>query len=230
MNNEIIPIVQTVAEFIPPRKNGFFEKSMEVAHLILDHEPLSAICNTVNNAIQTYGMISETKYRVKALKYTTHLEEVRINAAVEMARIQTASNAMNLYIDRSFQRSLDNMEASFMEQSYKIESSRRKMIQEVNKSVENHLINIDKRYIDTVRENEMKCAMYRDFVNQSNKEGITQTDVTLFITKKLAENMHRYNNKAVISICDVISEMMRNNHRISFDEYLKFEKRLKKFR
>ena len=152
MKSELLPSVQAVAEFMPPKKNGIFEKSMEVARLLLEHEPVSIIAHTVDGAIQNYGMVKEMKYRAKAIKYVTHLEEVRINAQVEMARLQNQNIAMRLYIDRSFQQSLDYMEDAYLSQSYRIDQTRRQMIQEVNNQVQRHFGNIDRRYIETVRE------------------------------------------------------------------------------
>ena len=228
MKSELFPAVQAVAEFMPPKKNGIFEKSMEVARLLLEHEPVSIIAHTVDGAIQNYGMMKEMKYRARAVKYVTHLEEVRINAQVEMARIQGSNMAMMMYIDRNFQRSLDYMQESYLKQSYNIEQSRRQMIQELNNQVKNHLGSINKRYIETVRENEMKCAMYRDFVYGSAKEGITQSDVTLFMAKKLAENMDRYNSRAITNMCGLIRDFMRMNTNITFEEYLNIQKKLKR--
>ena len=112
MKSELLPAVQAVAELMPPKKNGIFEKSIEVARLLLEHEPVSIIAHTVDGAIQNYGMVQEMKYRVKAIKYVSHLEEVRINAQVEMARLQNQNMALSLYIDRSFQQSLDCMEGT----------------------------------------------------------------------------------------------------------------------
>lgn len=172
--------------------------------------------------------MKEMKYRARAVKYVTHLEEVRINAQVEMARIQGSNMAMMMYIDRNFQRSLDYMQESYLKQSYNIEQSRRQMIQELNNQVQNHLGSINKRYIETVRENEMKCAMYRDFVYGSAKEGITQSDVTLFMAKKLAENMDRYNSRAITNMCGLIRDFMRMNTNITFEEYLNIQKKLKR--
>lgn len=228
MKSELLPSVQAVAEFMPPKKNGIFEKSMEVARLLLEHEPVSIIAHTVDGAIQNYGMVKEMKYRAKAIKYVTHLEEVRINAQVEMERLQNQNMAMRLYIDRSFQQSLDYMEDAYLSQSHRIAQTRRQMIQEVNNQVQRHFGNIDRRYIETVRENELKCAMYRDFVNQSVKDGVTQSDITMFIAKKLVDNMDRYNSRAVTSVCNVLTEMIRQNSRVSFEEYLSLEKRLKR--
>lgn len=228
MKSELLPAVQAVAEFMPPKKNGIFEKSMEVARLLLQNEPISVIAHVVDGAIQNYGMMKEMKYRTKAIKYVTHLEEVRINAQIEIAKMQNPNTAMMMYIDRSFQQALDQMQNSYLSQSYMIEQSRRRMIQEVDNQVQSHLDNIDKRYLETVRENELKCAMYRDFVNESTKEGVTQYDVTFFIMKKLADNMDRYNSKAVASVCDVLKEMICQNSNISFKEYLNIQKQLKR--
>ena len=228
MRSELVPGVSAVAEFMPPRKNGIFEKSMEVARLLLEHEPISIIAHTVDGAIQTYGMMKETKYRTKAVKYVAHLDEVRINAQVEMARIQNSNMAVMMYIDRNFQQSLDRMQDSYLSQTYMIEQSSRRMIQEVNSQVESHLANIDKRYKETVRENELKCAMYRDFVNGAAKEGVTQSDIMFFLAKKLVDNMDRYNSRAVASVCDVLNGMMCQNSHISFEEYLDMQKRLKR--
>lgn len=228
MKSELLPAVQAVAEFMPPKKNGRFEKAMEVARLILEHEPISVIAHTVDGAIQTYGMMKEMKYRVKAIKYVTHLEEVRINAQVEITKMQNPNVAMMMYIDRNFQQALDYMQDSYLSQSYMVEQSRRRMIQEVNQQVQSHFGDIDKRYIETVRENELKCAMYRDFVNGAAKDGVAQSDVTFFIAKKLIDNMDRYNSRAVASVCDVLKEMMRQNSNISFEEYLNMQKRLKR--
>lgn len=201
---------------------------MEVAKLLLEHEPISILAHTVDGAIQNYGMMKEMKYRAKAIKYVAHLEEVRINAQVEISKIQNPNMAMMMYIDRSFQQALDRMQDSYLSQSYMIEQSRKRMIQEVNSQVESHLGNIDMRYKETVRENELKCAMYRDFVNGSAKDGVTQSDITFFIAKKLIDNMDRYNSRAVASVCDVLKEMMCQNSNISFEEYLNIQKRLKK--
>lgn len=38
MKSELLPSVQAVAEFVPPKKNGIFEKFMEVARLLLEHD------------------------------------------------------------------------------------------------------------------------------------------------------------------------------------------------
>lgn len=228
MKSELLPAVQAVAEFMPPKKNGIFEKSMEVAKLLLEHEPASIIAHTVDGAIQNYGMMKEMKYRVEAIKYVTHLEEVRINAQVEIAKMQIPNKAMMMYIDRKFQQELDHMQNIYLKQSSIIEQSGRRMIQEVNNQVRSHLSNIDKRYIETVQENESKCAMYRDFLNKSEKDGVTQYDVIFFMTKKLVDNMDRYNSKAVASVCDVLKEMICQNPNISFDEYLSIRKNLKR--
>lgn len=120
------------------------------------------------------------------------------------------------------------MQQSYLSQSYMIEQSRRRMIQEVNNQIQSHLGSIDKRYIETVRENELKCAMYRAFVNGSAKEVVTQSDITFFIAKKLVDNMDRYNSRAVASVCDVLKEMMCQNSNISFEEYLNIQKHLKR--
>jgi len=70
--------------------------------------------------------------------------------------------------------------------------------------------------------------MYRDFVNGSVKEGVKQTDITLFIAQKLVDNMDRYSSRAVASVCDVLKEMMRQNPDISFEEYLRIQKHLRR--
>lgn len=229
MRSELIPTVQAVAEYMPPKKNGFFEKSMEVARLILEHEPLSIVAHTVDGAIQTLGMIRETKYRAEAFKYATHLEEVRINAAVEIARMQH-NQAINLYVDRQFQKSLDYMEAAYLEQSNNLNNYGKLMIGEIDKRVESCHKGIDRLYINTVKENEMKCAMYRDFIDRSRKEGVTQRDVTFFVLKKLGENMYRYNSRAVSDVCLVLKEMIKQDPTISFEEYLGLEKKIKQLR
>lgn len=230
MKSELLPAVQAVAEFMPPKKNGIFEKSMEVAGLLLEHEPISVIAHTVDGAIQNYGMMKEMKYRAKALKYVTHLEEVRINAQVEIAKMQNSNMAMTMYIDRGFQQTLDRMQDSYLSQSHMIEQSKKLMIQEINNQVQSHFSNIDRQYKETVLENELKCAMYRDFVNGSVKEGVTQSDITFFIAKKLVDNMDRYNSRAVASVCDVLKEMICQNSNISFEEYLNIQKKLKRWR
>lgn len=229
MKNEMIPVVQAVAEYMPPRKDGFFDKAMEVAHLLLDHEPISAITHTVECAIQTYGMIRETKFRAKAFQYATHLEEVRINAQLEMARIQRGQ-AINLYIDQQFQKSLDFMEASYLAQSNSMSNYGRKMIAEIDKRVEAGHRGIDRLYINTVKENEMKCAMYRDFIDRSSKEGVEQRDVMLFVFRKLGDNMDRYDSRAVSDVCSVLREMMKYDPTVSFEEYLGLEKQIKRIR
>lgn len=226
MKCEMIPTIQAVAEYMPPKKNGFFEKSMEVAKLLLEHEPVNALCSVINQGIQTIGMIRETKYRADTFKYAAHLEEVRTQAMVEMAKIQY-SQGINLYIDRAFQRSLDAMESEYLMQSRRLNDYGRRMIGEIDKRVDVAYKGIDLRYVNTIKENEMKCAAYRDYTDRSVKEGVRKTDVALYLIKKMADNMNRYDSRAISDICGVLQEMMRTNP-ISFEEYIVLSDVIKK--
>lgn len=228
MRNELCPTVQAVAEFIPPRKNGIFERSMEVARLLLENDPISKVTNTINNAIQNYGMMREIECRVKALEYVTHLEEVRINAQVEMARMQGSNAAITMYIDRQFQRHLDYVQDCYFNQANLLECTRREMIRDINSKVQTHFRNIDERYLETVRENELKCAMYRDFLHDLDKNGIKESDIWLFCAEKLVNNMDRYNNEAVVSISNLIQKMITRRDDVSFERYLEIQRSLKR--
>ena len=135
-----------------------------------------------------------------------------------------------LYIDRQFQKSLDYMEDTYLEHSNILNNDGKRMIQEIDRRVENSHRGIDRLYINTVKENEMKCAMYRDFIDRSQKDGVTQRDVTFFVLKKLGENMHRYNSRAVSDVCGVLQEMIKQDPTISFEEYLGLEKKIKQLR
>lgn len=227
MEYGMIPAVQAVAEYMPPKKDGPFEKFMEVAHLILDHEPVNAITHTAECAIQTFGMIRETKYRTQAFQYAAHLEEVRIQAAVEMARLRRGE-AVRLYIDRQFQNALDEMERSYLEQSSALTNYGTRMMREIDRRVAAAHRGIDLRYVNTIRENEMKCAMYRDFTDHAAREGVELQDVTRLLIRSLAENMNRYDGRTVSDVCIVIQEAMRHSKTVPFEEYLEMEQTIRK--
>ncbi len=228
MKYELVPAVEAVAEIIPPKKDGAFEKAMEVAHLILDHEPISILSHTVDNAIQTIGMVRETKYRVEAFKYATHLEEVRINASVEMVRLQQ-NHAINLYIDQSFQKAIDRVENEYFEASTALNNYGKKIIQEIDHRVERTYKDIDKQYMYAIKENEMKCALYRDYLNTTLKQGVKQYDVMKFITQKTFTNKRNYSEKEFIAVCELLNEMVRQQGQlISFEKFMYDTKNVKK--
>lgn len=226
MKCEMIPTIQAVAEYMPPKKNGFFEKSMEVAKLLLEHEPVNAFCSVINQGIQTIGMIRETKYRADTFKYAAHLEEVRTQAMVEMAKIQN-SQGINLYIDRAFQRSLDAMESEYLMQSRRLNDYGRRMIGEIDKRVDVAYKGIDLRYVNTIKENEMKCAAYRDYTDRLAKENVKKEEVTLYLIQKMADNLDRIDSRAITATCGVLQEMIRTNP-ISFEEYIHLSEMIKK--
>ncbi|WP_299967080.1 hypothetical protein [uncultured Oscillibacter sp.] len=58
-NFELVPAVRTVLELSPAnRKRTFFDKTMNVAHLLLDGS-LAVTGGIVNSAIQTYALMRE---------------------------------------------------------------------------------------------------------------------------------------------------------------------------
>ena len=77
---------------------------------------------------------------------------------------------MRLYIDRSFQQSLDYMEDAYLSQSYRIDQTKRQMIQEVNNQVQRHFGNIDRlkrkskrnRNYHSIRSKEYKKEIYNN--------------------------------------------------------------------
>ncbi|MCD8326839.1 MAG: hypothetical protein LUC90_09245 [Lachnospiraceae bacterium] len=220
MDYELVPVVQTVAEYMPPKKIGHFENAMEVAHLLLDHEPVSIIAHTVDNAFQTFGMIRELKYRADVVKYCTHMEEVRMRTSVELARIQQQERIAQLYLEKHFQETLDNMERSYLDHSSRLDYYGQVMIREIDRRVNDGLRSMDRYYINAVRENEMKCGLYRSFLTQVFKEGVDRHEVLLFTLRKLGENMDRLSDDAVLSVCGVVQDMMKYDPTVSFEEYI----------
>ena len=223
-NYELVPAVKTVLELSPTnRKRTFFDKTMDVAHLLLDG-PLAVTGGIVNSAIQTYALMKEHEQDIKAVKYLTHLEEVRLLADVETKRIQAQHDAMILYVDKRFQETIDWISQEYLQRSRAIEDDTRRMMLAIDEYTRAKVAGINAYYQAIIRENELVCAAYRDFLHTASSNGISANDVSRDITYRLLDMSDKLSDSKFENICEVIIKMMEPRDIVSFEDFVRLRK------
>ncbi len=223
-NYELIPAVKTVLELSPAnRRMTFFDKAMDVAHLLLDG-PLAVGGGIVNSAIQTYALMKEHEQDIKAVKYLTHLEEMRLLADVETRRVQAQHDAMILYVDRRFQDTIDGISQEYLQHSRALEADIRKMMRDIDGYTQSKTAGINAYYQAVIRENELVCAAYRDFLHTVSSRGISANDVSRDITYRLLDISDKLSDSKFENICEVIIKMMEPRDIISFEDFVRLRK------
>lgn len=218
--NELIPAVKTVLELSPAnKKRDFFDKTMEVAHLFLDG-PLGVTGGIINSAIQTYALMKNHEQDIKAVQYLSHLEEVKIRADVETKRIQAQHDAMVLYVDRKFQDTIDGVSREYLKRSQAIESGTQKMMVEIDAYAKSRVSGINAYYQAVIRENELVCAAYRDFLYKASSQGITAVEISRDITFRLLDLSDKLSDSKFENMCNVIITMMEPRDFVRFEDFV----------
>lgn len=220
MENQLSKPVNAVIDLFPPKPNGFFEKCMEVGKLFLITTPIAIIGQTAQMAIQTYGLLKENEQKVKAVKYFSNTNEMKYKAELEARKIQNCHSEITLYIDKKFQNELDKINKEFQVKMYQIKNLKETSIYNINKYAQIQLNGIDKHYSEIIRENEVKCALYREFLFAANMKGVSSNDVGYFLTKSFVENIKDLEFEKLLLMKEMILEMMKPTNFVSFEEFI----------
>ena len=171
MSYEIMPSVQTALEVFPEKKKDTFDRVMEVAHLLMDGT-VGTVVNGMNAMLQTYALIQGRRDARKIIKYTSDLEQTKSKMYVELMRLDNEAkrdwyqydlqkSSLTLYVDKQYQRTVDQITKTAQSASHRIEFERCKAIKEIDDYTMSVTKGMDWRYREMLRQEEAVCAVYR---------------------------------------------------------------------
>lgn len=237
MSYELIPSVQTALEVFREKRKDNFERVMEVAHLLMDGT-VGTIVSGMNSMFQTYALIQGRRDARKIVEYTTGLEETKIKAAIEMKRFDVEAqrdwykydlqkSTLTLYVDKKYQETIDKISRSAQYASREIESQRCRAIREIDKYTISVTKGMDYRYSEMLRQEEIVCAVYRNFINDLSKQNISKHQIASQIGLKAIENSHKLSDAKFKMVYDAILEMTKPNY-VTFDEFVRLHNKIKR--
>lgn len=237
MSYEIIPSVQTALEVFPEKKKDNFDRVMEVAHLLMDGT-VGTVVNGMNAMFQTYALIQGRRDARKIVEYTNNLEETRLKTSVELKRLDTESardwyqydlqkSVLTLYVDKQYQKTVDQITKSAQSASYRIEAERCRAIREIDNYTMNVTKGMDWRYREMLRQEEAVCAVYRDFIHNLSQQGINRQKVASEIGLQAIANSHKLSDYQFEIIYDAVYKMTEPNY-VTFDQFVRIHNQIKR--
>ena len=228
MSYELIPAVRTVLELSPrPPKRDAFDKVLDLGNFVFGG-PVGTIANFANSALQTYALMKNYEQGIKGVHYLTNLEEVRIKSEVEALKIKTAHDSMVLYVENAYQREVDNICNNFQRNIGNIERKTEETIRKIDTYTQQRLVDMNDYYKIVIRENELVCAAYRDFLGQIEREGISKMDVLSSLVSALIEKESVLDDQRFNTLSEIIIKMLEPTDFVDFSDFV--EIRNKKLR
>lgn len=198
---------------------------------------VGTIVSGMNSMFQTYALIQGRRDARKIVEYTTGLEETKIKAAIEMKRFDVEAqrdwykydlqkSTLTLYVDKKYQETIDKISRSAQYASREIESQRCRAIREIDKYTISVTKGMDYRYSEMLRQEEIVCAVYRNFINDLSKQNISKHQIASQIGLKAIENSHKLSDAKFKMVYDAILEMTKPNY-VTFDEFVRLHNKIK---
>ncbi len=234
MSYEIMPSVQTALEVFPEKKKDNFDRVMEVAHLLMDGT-VGTVVYGMNAMLQTYALIQGRRDARKIIKYTSDLEQTRSKMYVELKRLDNESkrdwyqydlqkSILTLYVDKQYQKTVDQITKSAQSASHRIEFERCKAIKEIDDYTMSVTKGMDWRYREMLRQEEAACAVYRNFIHDLTKQGINRQDIACKLGLQAINSQTLSDNQFKI-IIDAVCKMTEPSY-VTFDQFVSIHNRI----
>lgn len=238
MSYDLVPAVQTVFEVNPQLKKDNFDRAMEVAGLFLN-TPVATVCNCISDIFQTFALMQGRKEARKIVRYTTSLEEVRTNAAIEMKKIELEQyrtrriydlqeKTLTLYVDKKYQQTVDQITRKYHEESFNIHRERDRAFRKIDDYTKKSMSEVDYRYCQLMRDEELVCAAYREMLKKVSNQGGTITIAGQILTQAI-QHSSELSDKRFEMVMDIVSKMTQysydsySGYSASFDNYISLE-------
>ena len=170
--NQIANIDDTLAAFseiFPPQKQETkFDKALDLIKAFSSGTLVGTVGQVLETTVKTCGVLATEKQRVQAVKYVKDAYEVKCNAEMEMRKLDLESEktqALTLYIERSFQKEIDEIQKEHAYKMQKLKSNKEVALYEIDKYAKIQLEGINQRYATIIRANEAICLVYRQYLN-----------------------------------------------------------------
>lgn len=241
MTYELAPVVQAVLDIYPEKRKDGFDHFMDFANLIANS--LSGVYGVVNASIsgilQTCALMQGRYELRKIVEYTSSLEEARIKSAVEFERLELKKqhqwqqydlqkSVLKLYVDKQYQKTIDEMLKSFQHVSQNIDKTKFKIIREIDEYTSNYIRGMEHKYKAIIREQELVYAAYKDQLEELSKSGIDRIKLASSIADKVICNIDKFDDKKFSIVFDSIIRLTEP-YEINFEGFTKIRNSVIKF-
>lgn len=227
---DIIPPVQAALDLFPEKKRDNFDRIMDVAHLLMDGT-VGTVCNSINGLFQTYALIQGKHDARKIVKYTSNLQEAKLKTAVEMRKLDIQEQKqwqsydiqktiLTLYVEQKYQNSVDRITKEFQKASNRLENERYNAVKAVDTYTKKYMYQMDRQYQYSIREHEVICAVYRDFIYEVAKNGLSRQQLAGQIFEQAMKNTEKISDKRFEMIVNLIDNMTKPGF-ITFEDFVK---------
>lgn len=178
--------------------------------MFLDRTPGGAIGSAISGVVQSIGLMYEQRQYTKVVRYVSDMEIARANSVVEMQKLKVAEKVVDyqydayrrkadfdenqqrevltLYVDRQYQKKIDQATKEFQKSVDKLQKERRKAIRDISDYTEKTLRSIDKHYREMIRYQESVCTSLRNELAEARKQGINGEEIAEQLTIFLIES------------------------------------------
>jgi hypothetical protein len=170
--------------FPPPRQQSIFDKSIDLLKALSCSTITGAIGQVLETGIKAFQTISTSRHKVEAVKYVADMYELKLRSQDEIRRIdlqvernRAIERSLTLYIERSFQLHVDKLTKEHLVRMRECDNERDTIIHKIDKYAEIQLREIEQRYAMIIRENEVKCAFYRQSLQDMYERQVTPADL-----------------------------------------------------
>ena len=199
---------------------SFLRQAAETVAGIIN--PLTTVGLVARQAIQTFGLASMAKRRVKAVKYVSDAEVMkeRIRADAKIRELTDRHLETVMYIDRKFQKECDRIMSSERTSLAGIKSLERVEIEKLRAYVRVSLEMINKEYSRTVQDQETLLKSYRDFRRQSEGVGCGSRQVVASMAQALSENPDKFSDRQTEAMGRIIVGLADTAARERIEEFI----------
>lgn len=172
---------------LPPIK---FDKGLDLIKTLTCTTVPGMIGQVFETGIKMFQTIQNSKYKAQTVEYVSNMYEVQKRSEIELRRLETQAEqnkTLRLYIDKAFQAKVDELSKTYHFNMRKLKNEHDAAVHKINSYAEIELKRIDKHYAAIIREQELKCVMYRQFLQQMYGSKVTPADL-------VAEASMRYFN------------------------------------
>lgn len=180
--------LQVINELFPPEKpDTKFDKVLDVIKALSGGTVAGVIGQALETTIKVLGTMNAGRQKVQAIKYVSDAYEMRYLSEIEMTRLKNQSEAnknITLYIDKAFQCKMDEINKEYLYKIKKIETDKELAIVRMDQYAKICLKDIDEKYAMLIRENEGKCALYRQHLQFMFSNKITPAHLISDLSKR----------------------------------------------
>lgn len=242
--NEISNIDSTLrafSEVFPPQQpETKFDKFLKLVETFSSGTLVGTVGQALQTTIKTCGVVATEKQRVQAVKYVKDAYEVKCKADIEIKKFDAdlqKNKALTLYIDRSFQKSIDEIQKNYMYKMHELRANKDIALYEIDKYAQIQLEGINQEYSTIIRKNEALCVVYREYLEAMRATKETPSHLIAELSKCYMEIVSKSVFDKSVNMANVeigLNQSLKlleclslcDNYFLSFEDFVEQRKRL----